>query len=102
MCMYYLYKQLERIVTRVHLCNKSPLSKLLLFLSDYYLTNYNATLLYALQQLLLQNCLKCHSSMCNMYIHTIQRYFEHISQYRIKHYEHVRTLIITIENEIKL
>ena len=52
MCMYYLYKQLERIVN-VHLCNKSWVKLLFLsnFQSDYYLTNcYIATLLYAPQR----------------------------------------------------
>ena len=36
MCMYYLYKQLERIV-QVHLCNKHPLNE---FQRDCYLINY--------------------------------------------------------------
>ena len=30
MCMYYLYKQFERIVKWVHLCNKSQLSKIVI------------------------------------------------------------------------
>ena len=42
MCMYYLYKQLERIVN-VHLCNKCQLSKIVIRRnSQHYVKKYVA------------------------------------------------------------